>query len=131
MTSRELAAGTALLFLAAFALQIAHAADFITIGVGEVSVVHAKGSIGTVAVGNPLIADVALDGDNAVMVFGKKAGQTDLVLMSPGHRQILQTRIVVSATTDPDTIIVRRPGAQGLSEEAWYCSATCVRVTDK
>lgn len=120
-----------LLFLTACVVKIAHAADVIAVGIGQVSVVRAQGSIGTVAVGNPQIADVAIEGGNTVIVFGKKPGATDLVLMSNGHREILRSRIVVSTGAGPDTIVVRRSGERGITEEAWYCAPNCARTGEK
>ena len=131
MTTRIRIVATPLLCLAALAAGPAPAADFISIGIGQVSVVHASQSIGTVAVGDPKIADVAIEGDAAVVVFGKKPGQTDLVLMSHNHRLILRQRIVVGTAGGPDTVVVRRPGETGISDEGWFCAPNCVRVGEK
>jgi Flp pilus assembly secretin CpaC len=131
MNPRNAMTIVSLLCLSALAINIAHAADVLAIAVGQVSVVRAGGSIGTVAVGDPSIADVAIEGDNSVMVFGKKAGQTDLVLMSNGHRLLLRSHIIVSPSAADDSIVIRRPGSQGVTEEAWYCTPTCARAGAK
>src|SRR5437763_6037541 len=98
---------------------------FLVVGLGRISVVHAKQSIATVAVGDPEIADVAIEGDRSVMVFGKKSGQTDLVLMNEAHQAIVSSHILVGAMSGTDVIIIRRPGKDGMTAEPWYCAPNC------
>jgi Flp pilus assembly secretin CpaC len=97
----------------------------LVVGLGRISVVHAKQSIATVAVGDPEIADVAIEGDRSVMVFGKKSGQTDLVLMNDAHQPIVSSHILVGAMGGSDVIIIRRPGKNGIDAEPWYCAPGC------
>ena len=125
MTKHILAIATlAVLLASAFA---AGAEDgFLVVGVGRISLVHAKQSIATVAVGNPEIADVAIEGDRSVMVFGKKSGETDLVLMNDAHRPIVSSHILVSpGGSGADMIIIRRPGKDGIVAEPWFCASDC------
>lgn len=119
---------SALLFASAIASSLAKGEDFIAIGLGRLTVVRATESIATVAVGDPSVADVAIEGDRAVMVFGKRAGQTDLVLMNHNHRPILRSRIMVGTMAGENTVVVRRPGDDGVNEEAWFCAPACARV---
>jgi Flp pilus assembly secretin CpaC len=103
---------------------------FLAVGLGRISVVHARQSIATVAVGDPEIADVAIEGDRSVMVFGKKSGQTDLVLMNDAHQPIVSSHILVGpGGGGTDMIIVRRSGKEGISTEPWYCAPGCQPFT--
>lgn len=128
MSMRALTIIMALVCVSAVSIKLSHAADVISLGLGRVTLVHTSQSIGTVAVGDPAIADVALEGNRAVMVFGKKAGETELVLMSHSHKPILKSRIIVNTAGGADTIVVRRPGSSGMDEEAWFCATSCGKV---
>jgi Flp pilus assembly secretin CpaC len=98
---------------------------FLVVGLGRISVVHSKQAIATVAVGDPAIADVAIEGEGSVLVFGKKQGQTDLVLMNGAHQAIVSSHILVGPAGGSDGIIVRRPGKDGITAESWYCAPEC------
>jgi Flp pilus assembly secretin CpaC len=105
------------------------ASDAIGVGIGQVSVVRSKVAIATLVVGDPAIADVVAEGENAVLVFGKKAGRTDLVLMGKDHSLLRRSPIVVGASAAGDAIIVRRPGANGIAQDAWVCAPACTKFT--
>lgn len=128
MNPRLFLVASALLFASALASTIARGEDFIAIGIGRLTVVRATQAIATVAVGDPAVADVAVEGDRSVMVFGKRPGQTDLVLMGHNNRQIMRSRIVVGTMGGEDTVVVRRPKSDGMDEEAWFCAPNCARV---
>ncbi|MGE4064152.1 MAG: pilus assembly protein N-terminal domain-containing protein [Rhodospirillaceae bacterium] len=128
MNPRLFLMASGLLFASAIASSFARGDDFIAIGTGRLTVVRAGESIATVAVGDPSVADVTVEGDRSIMVFGKRPGQTDLVLIGHNQRQILRSRIVVGTMGGEDTVIVRRPGNSGMEEEAWFCAPNCARV---
>ena len=117
----------AILFAAAPAL----ADTPIAVAVGQVTVVRSSQNISTLAVGDPSIADVVAEGENAVLVFGKKPGRTDLVLMDGQHRLLRKTSVIVGLSGGDNTIIVRSAGKDGVSSDAWVCLPTCAKVKDK
>ena len=122
----------ALAFAGALIATAASAADEpVAVAVGRVTIVRSARAISTLIVGDPTIADVVAEGENAVLVFGKKAGRTDLVLMDAGHRLLQKSAIVVGPTGGEDTIIVRRPGEGGIVEDSWVCIPTCAKVNQK
>jgi Flp pilus assembly secretin CpaC len=94
-------------------------------------VVRSDKVISTLVVGDPEIADVVAEGENAVLVFGKKAGRTDLVLMDAGHRLVRKSTIVVGVTGGEDTIVVRRGDKDGVTADAWVCAPSCAKVNVK
>lgn len=67
---------------AVMAPSFAHAAENVSVGVGEYYRINAKGSVTRVAVGNPEVADVTLlPGTNReFLVVGKKSGTTSLLV---------------------------------------------------
>lgn len=107
----------------------AAADDDIVVGVGRVWVVQAPEPIVTVVVGDPGIADVVVDGNTSVVLFGKKVGETDLVLLDANQMPILESRVLVGRQANSGVVIVRRPADGGVSEESWVCSATCTKVS--
>ena len=107
------------------------AANAIAVGVGQVMVVRSPEEIATLVVGDPAIADVVAEGANAVLVFGKKLGRTDLVLMGKDHALLRRSPIVVGPVAGGDTIVVHRPAGDGISDDAWVCAPFCTRIRDK
>ncbi len=103
----------------------------IAVAVGQVTVVRSTQTISTLAVGDPTIADVVAEGENAVLVFGKKAGRTDLVLMDGQHRLLRKTSVIVGLSDGDNTIIVRSAGKDGVVNDAWVCLPTCAKVKEK
>ena len=103
----------------------------ITVAVGQVTVVRSPQTISTLAVGDPAVADVVAEGENAVLVFGKKPGRTDLVLMDGQHRLLRKTSVIVGLAGGDNTIIVRHGGKDGVVDDAWVCLPTCAKVKDK
>ena len=72
-----------------------------------------------------------MEGDRSVMVFGKKPGETDLVLMGADQRPVLRAHILVGTMASSDVIIVRRPGTAGMTDEPWFCAPGCVKMGQK
>lgn len=104
-------------------------AQEVLLAVGGVEVVVPGGVIGTVAVGDPKVADVAVEGDGSVLVFGKAAGETGLVVFDRDRQLVHSSTIRVVPSTRSDLVTVRRAGERGLSSEDWMCGdGTCARV---
>ena len=103
--------------------------DIITVGVGRIFVIEAPDTVSAVLVGNPDIADIAVEGKTSVAIFGKSMGATDLVLMDLDHLEMMAVLIEVEPVAIPsDTLVVRRPRIGGIEEEIFICSPTCIRV---
>lgn len=96
-------------------------AQDVALAVGQVSIVTTSGAIGSVVVGDPKIADVAVEGTNSVMVFGKALGVTDLVVFNAAHEVLHSSRIEVLAADVNHSVVVRSPGASGISDVSWKC----------
>lgn len=66
-----------------------------TLAIGEAELVRFSGSAQSVFVADPNIADVQVPSDGAVLVMGKKAGQTTLYVLDAGGHTLLQQKVVV------------------------------------
>lgn len=65
------------------------------LAIGEGQLVRFSGSAQSVFVADPSIADVQVPSDGAVLVMGKKAGQTTLYVLDESGRTLLQQKVVV------------------------------------
>ena len=102
--------------------------------IGQVSVLRPSAKVSTVVVGNPAVADVVVEGDSAVLVMARTAGQTDVVMLDQ-DRQVLQTTkvAVTGEGTGPDYVTVRRMGEGGVADEQLMCApgGACAKVDKK
>ena len=65
------------------------------LSVGEGRLVKFQGAAQTVFVADPEIADVQMPAEGAVLVVGKKTGQTTLYVLGEGGKTLAQQRVVV------------------------------------
>lgn len=105
------------------------AAGEIMLAIGGVEVIQSPVPVGTVVVGEPKVADVAVDGTSAILVFGRGSGETDLVVLDRERKTIMTTRVTVGGAARGGTVTVRRASDKGITDEIWNCSATvsCVK----
>lgn len=96
---------------------------------GGVQIVTPGVLIGTVVIGDPKVADVAVEGDNTVLVFGKGVGQTELIVFGLDRSVVHSSVIQVVPATGSDLVTVRRGTERGLTSEDWLCrDGGCSRV---
>lgn len=99
-------------------------ASEIQLRVGGVEMIESPVPVGTVVVGEPKVADVAVDGPNAILVFGKGSGETDLVVLDRERRAIMTAHVLVTPSDRGGAVTVRRSGEKGMVDEIWNCSAS-------
>lgn len=105
------------------------AAQEIVLPKGGVQIVAPGVLIGTVVVGDPNVADVAVEGDDTVLVFGKSVGQTELVVFGRDRTIAHSSVIQVVPAVVPETVTVRKGAERGLTSEDWLCrSGGCTQV---
>lgn len=107
-----------LAFVAVLAAAIPALAEDIPLAVGQVSVITPGPKIGTVVVGDPRIADVTVDGETTILVFGKAKGATDLVVFDQTRAIVYSGQITVAAVANEDDVVVRGPGQ---ADVTWTC----------
>ncbi len=99
-------------------------ADPLILEVDSATWLTVSGSLGSVFIGNPAIADVAVAGIDIVFVIGRQAGKTNLIILDPDGRPLLERSIRVSDLTT-GTLTVRTPTTNTL----YACTPRCVEQT--
>ena len=108
--------------LAAPALTAAPAADAIAVNVDQAKLVRLPTKVATIVVGNPLIADVALQSGGVVVVTGKGYGATNFIAMDRGGEVLMNRVIQVEGPTDQIVTVYR-----GVERESYSCMPICQR----
>lgn len=112
-------------------------AENLRLDIGEIRVLPMDVPVATVVVGNPKIVDVAVEGEKAVLVFGRASGSSDVVMLNAAHEVVYSARFAVNGAAEQQaepagraavapagaTVTVRGPTEQGMAEVRWVCSA--------
>jgi Flp pilus assembly secretin CpaC len=115
-----LAAG---LFGLAFALsEQAAAAETLAVTVDQATVMKLPEKVATIVVGNPLIADVAVQSGGLVVVTGKGFGSTNLIALDRAGAVLMERSVVVRGATDQSIQVYR-----GVERETYSCTPDCER----
>jgi Pilus formation protein N terminal region len=88
--------------------------------------------VGTVAVGNPAVADTFAPNDRAILLTGKTIGSTNLIVLDDGGRDLFSAAVIVSRTEFGRMTI--HSNYKGLLHRYWayQCSdASCWRLRDE
>lgn len=73
-----------------------------------------------VIVGNPSIADVAVQSGRVLVVTGKSVGLTNLIVLNAAGKRIYENKVSVSV--DPKHLVTLN---KGVGRETYSCSPTC------
>lgn len=74
----------------------------------------------TVIVGNPFIADVAMQRNGVIVLTGKSYGVTNLIALDAGGTMLAESYISVQAPSDAVVTVQR-----GLERESYSCTPAC------
>lgn len=109
-----------------FALAIAPAAaqhakpETVIVTVDQAKVVRLPERAQTVIVGNPGIADVAVQKNGVMIVTGKSFGVTNLIALDASGTLLAESLVRVRADSDSILTVQR-----GLDRESYSCTPTC------
>jgi Flp pilus assembly secretin CpaC len=114
----------ALLLLLASTLmpQSAFAAETLGIELDQATIMKLPEKVSTIVVGNPLIADVAVQSGGLVVVTGKGYGTTNLIVLDRAGSVLMERSIVVRGASQ-NTVAVFR----GVERETYSCTPLCER----
>jgi Flp pilus assembly secretin CpaC len=104
------------------AVLAAPAGDVIDVNVDQAKLFKLPGKVATIVVGNPLIADVALQPGGVIVVTGKGYGATNFIAMDRGGEILVDRVIQVEGPTDQVVTIYR-----GVERESYSCMPICQR----
>src|SRR5246500_2058677 len=116
---RALAIGFLLWPLAAIAEP---SGDPIAVNVDQAKLVKLPSRVATIVVGNPLIADVALQAGGVLVVTGKGYGATNFIAMDRAGEVLVDRQIQVEGPTDQLITVYR-----GVDRESYSCMPVCQR----
>ena len=116
---RSLAAGMLLWPVAGLAEPLVNT---VAVNVDQAKLVKLPARVATIVVGNPLIADVALQSGGVVVVTGKGYGATNFIAIDRSGEVLVDRQIEVQGPTDQLVTIYR-----GVERESYSCMPICQR----
>src|SRR3954453_10884638 len=101
----------------------ANAADTLNVVLDQASLMKLPDKVATIVVGNPMIADVAVQSGGLVVVTGKGFGATNLIALDRAGTVLMERAVVVKGPVGADTVQVYR----GVQRETYSCTPNCER----
>lgn len=122
---RVLAKAGLVLLAAASVVLVAprgQAAEALNVVLDRATLMKLPEKVSTIVVGNPLIADVAIQSGGLVVVTGKGYGSTNLIALDRAGTVLMERSIVVKGAVGPNVQVYR-----GMQRETYSCSPDCER----
>ncbi len=104
------------------AVEAEPSANTISVNVDQARLVKLPARVATIVVGNPLIADVALQAGGVLVVTGKGYGATNFIAMDRAGDILVDRLIQVEGPTDQLITVYR-----GVDRESYSCMPVCQR----
>jgi len=99
------------------------AAETLEVILDQAALMKLPEKVSTIVVGNPMIADIAIQSGGLVVVTGKGFGATNLIALDRTGAVLLERNVVVSGPRGRDTVQVYR----GAQRETYSCTPSCER----
>ncbi len=109
-----------LLGCALFAVAPARA-DTVSINLDQARLLKIPDRVTTIVIGNPLIADAALQSGGLLVVTGKGYGATNLLALDREGKVVMSKTVQVGSPGGEDLMVVYR----GVVRETWSCAPEC------
>jgi Flp pilus assembly secretin CpaC len=108
-----------------FGAGAAHAVEPIPVTLDQAKVMKMPDKVSTVVIGNPLIADVAIQSGGVMVITGKGYGRTNVVALDRAGNVLLDRPVEVSGPREGLVVVYR-----GTDRESYNCAPNCEqRVT--
>ena len=101
----------------------ARAAETLQVILDQASLMKLPEKVSTIVIGNPMIADVAIQSGGLVVVTGKGFGATNLIALDRSGTVLMERSIVVRGPQGRDTVQIYR----GPLRETYSCTPDCER----
>jgi hypothetical protein len=128
---KMLAQGAAIALIGlAVCASTARAEEPIELSPGIVKLLRFDRPVGTVAVGDPSVADTFAPNDRSILLTGKTIGSTNLIVLDDSGRDLLSAAVIVSRTEFGRVSV----HSKGILQRYWayQCSdASCWRLRDE
>jgi Flp pilus assembly secretin CpaC len=99
------------------------AGDTLDIVLDQATLMKLPDKVSTIVVGNPLIADVAIQSGGLLVVTGKGFGSTNLIALDRTGAVLMERSVVVGGASGPTVLQVYR----GVERETYSCTPSCER----
>lgn len=111
----------AVLFVALFA-GLSHASEFsgLNVNVDQATLIRLDKHSSEVIIGNPSIADVSVQSSKVLILTGKSAGLTNLIVLDGKGKEVLNKKVFVSS--DNVRLVTVSKGSR---RETYTCSPNC------
>jgi len=109
-----------IIFAATLGAQAAQG-DSVTVNVDQAQVMKLPERVATIVIGNPLIADAALQSGGILVITGKGYGSTNLVALDRSGRVVLNKTVNVLGASSGDLVVVYK----GVERETYSCAPEC------
>jgi len=101
-------------------------ADTFTVNVDQAQIMKLPDRVATIVIGNPLIADAALQSGGILVITGKGFGATNLLALDRAGKVIKDTTVQVLGPAGGDLVVVYK----GVARESYSCTPECApRIT--
>lgn len=100
----------------------AGATDLVKVMLDQAQVMKLPEHVATIVVGNPLIADVAVQAGGTMVITGKGYGRTNIIALDRGGKVLAEHAVQVRGPAD-DVVVVYR----GVNRESYSCTPQCER----
>ena len=113
----------ALILSALLLPRIGAAAETLDVFLDQAALMKLPEKVSTIVVGNPMIADIAIQSGGLVVVTGKGFGTTNLIALDRAGAVLMERSVVVSGPRGRDSVQVYR----GVQRETYSCTPNCER----
>jgi hypothetical protein len=96
-------------------------ADTLTVKVDQAQIMRLPEKVSTIVIGNPLIADAALQSGGVLVVTGKGYGSTNLLALDRSGRVVMDKTVQVIGAESHDLVVVYK----GIERETYACAPEC------
>lgn len=96
-------------------------ADTITVNVDQAQIMKLPDRVATVVIGNPLIADAALQSGGVLVITGKGYGTTNMLALDRTGKVVMNKTVEVLGATGSNLVVVYK----GTERETYSCSPDC------
>jgi Flp pilus assembly secretin CpaC len=102
-------------------LGAAARADTVTVNVDQAEIMKLPEGVSTLVIGNPLIADAALQRGGILVITGKGYGSTNLLALDRTGRVLMEKTVEVHGPASHNLVMVYK----GIERESYSCMPEC------
>ena len=102
-------------------LHAAGVSGDVTVVIDRAKIIRLPEKAQTIVIGNPAVADIAVQKNGVVVLTGKSFGVTNFIAMDNAGNQIAEAKISVIQPSD-STLLVQR----GLERQTYSCAPSCL-----